>query len=121
MTTINVEVYNNKTYQTVYKMDELFDHLKDEADNNRLTVIMPNTDHLFAGLVTNVTKTAESINADVNILDNVQGKVLKALVDAGVKLKYSVSARGAAVMEAGEPIREVLKIDKVFGIRVDAA
>ena len=48
MTMINVEVYNDKTYQTEYKIDELFDHLKDEVNIGRLSVFMPNTDSLFA-------------------------------------------------------------------------
>ena len=68
-----------------------------------------------------MTKTAESINADINILDNAQGKVLKALVDAGVELQYSVSAKGATAWQVGEQTRHVLKISKVFGIRVDVA
>ena len=76
MTTVQVEVYNNKTYQRKYDIVELFKHLKDKVDAGRLAVGTPD----MVGMVTNVTKTVESIYADVDILDTAMGNAFEAVL-----------------------------------------
>lgn len=110
MTTINVEVYNNKTYQRKYDMDELFKHLKDKAETGRLAVGYPD----IVGMVTNVTKTEESIYADIDIPDTKMGNVFEAVLNSDIEVKYSVAATGKY-----EKDNDVPTIEKVDYITAD--
>ena len=110
MTKINVEVYNNKTYQRKYDMDELFNHLKDKAETGRLVVGSPS----IVGMVTNVTKTEDSIYADVDLLDTPMGNVFEAVLNSDIEVIYSVVATGEY-----EKDNDVPTIEKVDHITVD--
>lgn len=110
MTKINVEVYNDKTHYRKYDMDELFKHLKDKAYTGRLAVGYPD----IVGMVTNVTKTGESIYADVDILDTKMGNVFEAVLNSDLVVKYSVVATGKY-----EKDNDVPTIEKVDYITAD--
>ena len=110
MTTIQVEVYNNKTYQKKYDIAELFKHLKDKVDAGRLVVGTPD----MVGMVTNVTKTVESIYADVDILDTAMGNAFEEILKSDIVLKYSVVATGNY-----EKDNDVPTIENVDCITVD--
>ena len=110
MTKINVEVYNNKTYHTKYDMDELFKHIKDKADSGHLVLGTPDV----LGMVTNVTKTEESIYADVDTLDTEMGNAFEAVLNSDIVVKYTVVATGKY-----EKDNDVPTIEKVDCITVD--
>ena len=110
MTTIQVEVYNNETYQRKYDIAELFKHLKDKVDAGRLVVGTPD----MVGMVTNVTKTVESIYADVDILDTAMGNAFEAVLKSDIVVKYSVVATGKY-----EKDNDVPTIENVDCITVD--
>ena len=120
MTTIQVEVYNNKTYQRKYDIAELFKHLKDKVDAGRLFVSMNNSSpgmvelDKVVGTITNVTKTVESIYADINISPNPMGNVFKTLTESKCQFKYSVQAIGTYKED-----NELPTIDNVICITVD--
>ena len=115
-----VEVYNNKTYQRKYDIAELFKHLKDMTESGRLVVSMNNSSpgmvelDKVVGTITNVTKTVESIYADINILPNPMGNVFKTLTEYEFQLKYSVQAIGTYKEDNKLPT-----IDNVICISVD--
>lgn len=120
MTAIQVEVYNNKTYQRKYDIAELFKHLKDMTESGRLVVSMNNSSpgmvelDKVVGTITNVTKTVESIYTDINILPNPMGNVFKTLTESECQLKYSVQAIGTYKEDNKLPT-----IDNVICISVD--
>jgi len=107
MTKINVEVYNNKTYQRKYNMDELFKHLKDKAETGRLVVGSPS----IVGMVTNVTMTEESIYADVDFLDTPMGNVFEAVLNSDIEVIYSVVATGK--YEKDNDVPTIEKVDHI--------